>query len=268
MWATFPSTTFVVSAAVFIGLVRRRRRPEMQHERNGSSSLEAPYVSMEPAEGWWEGVVSRLAPKEPRVSPVAPAREAPAKEASARSSWPPGRLSTSETYLDERIRTLCLVICATGVLAAAAYFLKNILIPFVLALAIAYLLTPTIDLLSCARCDCKYKLPRFIAVLIAMALALGVLFIIGVIVAESIAQFTANASMYRERVEYIVSSAYNLTIEIQHDLGLDEFPTPGPSLPSLGEEALASVKVRHSNTSHVLHPRYMNDDDDDDDDDD
>ena len=55
---------------------------------------------------------------------------------------PKARFTDDEVHLDERIRTLCLVIMALAVLAGAAYYLKNILIPFVLALALAYLLTP------------------------------------------------------------------------------------------------------------------------------
>ena len=98
---------------------------------------------------WWQELLAKVQAKE----------EPPAKTARQKSAQSPatllptGRLSTSEQFMDERIRTLCLVICATAVVASAAYFLQNILIPFVLALALKYLLTPTIDLLSCTSCN-------------------------------------------------------------------------------------------------------------------
>ena len=50
-----------------------------------------------------------------------------------------------------------------------------------------------VDLLSCTRCDIPIKTPRFISTFIAFGIAMGVLFMVGVIVGESITQFTANA---------------------------------------------------------------------------
>ena len=66
-------------------------------------------------------------------------------------------LSSREQAIDERIRTLCLVILALAVLAAGAYTLKSILVPFVLALALKYLLTPLIDLLACKETSCPLQ---------------------------------------------------------------------------------------------------------------
>ena len=48
-------------------------------------------------------------------------------------------LSSRQAHLDDRIRTLSLVICASAVLAAAVYYLQNILVRFVLALALQVL---------------------------------------------------------------------------------------------------------------------------------
>mmetsp|Transcript_21243 Transcript_21243/g.45127 ORF Transcript_21243/g.45127 Transcript_21243/m.45127 type:complete len:404 (-) Transcript_21243:226-1437(-) len=136
------------------------------------------------------------------------------------SVLPSGYLTSLEKNVDQRIRTLCLVICASAVIAAAAYYLKGILIPFVLALALSYLLTPIIDILSCAHCKCKYSMPRAIATIIAFAIALGTLFVIGIIVGDSIARFTANAGMYRARMEHLLNMAYNATRDIQQELGM------------------------------------------------
>lgn len=90
---------------------------------------------------------------------------------------------SDSNQLDYKIHTVCLVICALAVIAAAAYYLKSVLIPFVLARALAYLLLPVIDLLSCSRQhNCKFRLPRALATVIAFAIALGTLFIIGIII--------------------------------------------------------------------------------------
>ena len=47
-------------------------------------------------------------------------------------------LSRDQQRLDERIRTLCLVVMALAVCAAALYYLQTILVRFVLALALKY----------------------------------------------------------------------------------------------------------------------------------
>ena len=59
-------------------------------------------------------------------------------------------LSARQALLDDRIRTLSLVICASAVLAAAVFYLQNILVRFVLALALRYLLTPLIGAIQYA----------------------------------------------------------------------------------------------------------------------
>ena len=165
---------------------------------------------------WFDQIKSKVKGDETKAPP-------PTKKAQSSLEHPLwSQLDEQERHLDERIRTLCLVVVAIAVISGACYFLQNILIPFVLALALAYLLTPIIDLLSCQRCNMPYKLPRVISTFIAIFLAFGLVFVIGLIVATSISEFTENAGLYRERVEYIIGSAYNLTIEVQRGLGLDE----------------------------------------------
>jgi len=80
-----------------------------------------------------------------------------------------GDLTREEQNLDERIRTLCLVVIALAVLGMTLHALSEVLIPFFIALALKYLLTPIIDLISCRGGPCKIKLPRGVAILLALA---------------------------------------------------------------------------------------------------
>ena len=126
-------------------------------------------------------------------------------------------LSTQQGRLDERIRTLSLVICALGVLSAAVYYLQDILVRFVLALALRYLLTPLIDLINFeVRCfSCRCRLPRWLCILLALSIVAGGLLGIGIVVARSVASFSDHAAMYKQRVEDVFGSALEATSRFQ-----------------------------------------------------
>ena len=155
----------------------------------------------------------------PGAPPEAPRLSKHYTFASVPSLIGPGvtELNTREKQVDERIRTLCLVILASAVLAATAYYLDEILVPFVLALALKYLLTPLIDALSCS-CG-RLRMPRVLAVLIALLLAGWGLVLVGEIVATSISEFAAHSSSYRERIQQIVESLLRLSLYMERLLG-------------------------------------------------
>ena len=120
-------------------------------------------------------------------------------------------LTEKEKHHDERIRTLCFVMMACAVLYYLVLTLRDVLVPFFLALAIKYMLTPLVDLLSCrnrAREDtagqCTWRLHRGFAIFIAMMLAAGMLTVLGVLVVRSVAVFANNAETYSHRLAEIV----------------------------------------------------------------
>ena len=112
-------------------------------------------------------------------------------------------LNAQEQHIDERIRTLSQAITACGVILAGMYFFKRVLVPFVLALALKYLLTPLIDALSCH--GSKIKLPRTIAVLLSVIIALSLLSVLGLILAKSVSTFSSRADFYGRRVAEILT---------------------------------------------------------------
>ena len=59
-----------------------------------------------------------------------------------------GALNASQHDLEERLRTVCLVICAMGVLSYGLAKLKFALVPLVLSMSLKYLLQPMIDALT------------------------------------------------------------------------------------------------------------------------
>jgi predicted PurR-regulated permease PerM len=144
------------------------------------------------------------------------------------------RLNEIEQNFEERIRTLCLVICASAVLLGAAYAFKSVLIPFVLALALTYLFSPLIDMLSCRNQECPTKLPRFIATLITLAFALAILAMLAYLMALSISEFSAHANTYSARIEFILAKAYNVTKQLEAELGVTEEEADSPAITNVG----------------------------------
>ena len=120
-------------------------------------------------------------------------------------------LTEKEKHHDERIRTLCFVMMACAVLYYLVLTLRDVLVPFFLALAIKYMLTPLVDLLSCRHRagedtagQCTWRLHRGFAIFIAMMLAAGMLTVLGVLVVRSVAVFANNAETYSHRLAEIV----------------------------------------------------------------
>ena len=131
-------------------------------------------------------------------------------------------LTEKEKHHDERIRTLCFVMMACAVLYYLVLTLRDVLVPFFLALAIKYMLTPLVDLLSCrnrAREDtagqCTWRLHRGFAIFIAMMLAAGMLTVLGVLVVRSVAVFANNAETYSHRLAEIVEEVFAFVDDLE-----------------------------------------------------
>jgi len=93
--------------------------------------------------------------------------------------------------------------------------LRDVLVPFFLALAIKYVLTPLINVLSCrhrAHEDtagrCSWRLHRGFAIFVAMMLAAGMLSVLGILIVRSVAVFASNAGTYSHRLAEIVEEVF------------------------------------------------------------
>lgn len=160
-------------------------------------------------------------------------------------------LSARQQRVDERIRTLCLVVMSTAVMGLLAYYLRTILIRFVLALALRYLLAPLIDALSCRHAaSCKYKLPHHLAILIALVLAAGLLLVITGVMVRSVGSFAARADQYSDRVQELFEAFLNATAK---------FDFLGPELGNLQnrtssdmQHALADFAKNNLDLTHLI----------------
>jgi AI-2 transport protein TqsA len=113
-----------------------------------------------------------------------------------------------------RIQTLCLLILTAVAVAASLYWLRSVMIPFVLAAFIAIGLAPVID------AQVRYlRIPRGMAIVATLTVALFLLNLISGFVTASVAQLAGSADLYQERVQRLIA-------EIATLLHLDELPFP------------------------------------------
>lgn len=132
-------------------------------------------------------------------------------------------LSVRQHRLDERLRTLCLVVLALAVLAAAAHYLRTVLVRFVLALALYYLLTPCVDLVlalpavGVGRCRCR--VPRGVAIVLVVGVGAGTLVLLGFVLAHAAGTFASHANEYKARLDEASARLLGAAHAVQGALG-------------------------------------------------
>lgn len=111
---------------------------------------------------------------------------------------------------DQRIQTTCLLILSGVALALSLYWLKGVMVPFVLAVFLSFALAPLIDLLiRRARC------PRSVALVGTLTLALALMLLFGGLVTNSVRGMAPNL----DRLE---TGIVELLDQVASTLHLDE----------------------------------------------
>ncbi len=96
---------------------------------------------------------------------------------------------------EQRIQTICLLVLSTIAVAAALYWLRPILIPFLLALFFSLALTPLVD----AQTQ-TLRIPSSLAVLSTLLLLSITLVLIGSLVSSSLRELSANSTAYQQQL--------------------------------------------------------------------
>jgi AI-2 transport protein TqsA len=103
-----------------------------------------------------------------------------------------------EARTDRRVQTFCLLTLTLISLGVALYLLRPVLVPFVLAVFLTYCLTPLIDVQR------RYlRMPRGLAIVSAVVLALVVLALCGSVVATSISNASHKLQDYEEQFQQL-----------------------------------------------------------------
>ena len=98
-----------------------------------------------------------------------------------------------------KIHTACLMILATVAIGFALFWLRPVLVPFVLALFFAAGLAPILDLI-----EERLGAPRLVAVAIAFLVGLSLLFVLWTFVALSVQSLIQDKDMYLDRIDELI----------------------------------------------------------------
>lgn len=105
------------------------------------------------------------------------------------------------TGQERQIQTVCLLIISMVAIAAALFWLRGVMVPFVFAVLIAFALVPLIDLLV------RYlHLPKSVALLATLVASFVMLGVVGGLISSSVAQLTARADLYQEQLGQLLDT--------------------------------------------------------------
>ena len=107
--------------------------------------------------------------------------------------------------MENRVQTTCLVILSVIGVAGALYWLRPVMIPFVLAVFIALGLQPLIALQTR-----RLRLPRSLALLSTLALGVALLGLLASLVSASVSQLSQNADLYATQLRKLLERGVSL----------------------------------------------------------
>ena len=126
--------------------------------------------------------------------------------------------------------TASLMVLATVALAAALAYTRAVMVPFVLALFVFYLVTPFTDIL-----DQRLRMPRWLSVLLTLLLVAALLGLLGLLITSSASGLGDSADIYREKFVGLAQRIFAVLDRYGIDLGQQNV------LDSLRQLPLASI---------------------------
>jgi AI-2 transport protein TqsA len=147
---------------------------------------------------------------------------------------------TNPPPIDQRVQTVCLLVIAATAVGMAMYFLRPVLIPFVLAIFFTQLLVPVVDVQVH-----RLRFPRVVAIGGAAILAALIIMVLAAVVSSTVSQMTASADVYRQRLQQLVS---RVAEEVGEELPLERIGLSlggdGGGPLGLSEQRIGSVVTR------------------------
>lgn len=120
----------------------------------------------------------------------------------------------SRQLREMEVQTACLAIIAAVAIAGALYWLKVVMVPFVIAFFLALLGGPIIDFAVT-----RLRIPQLLIVMLTVILGFASFATVGGAVSVSVAQFASNASIYTAQVQVLLDRA--MKYEIWQRFGMD-----------------------------------------------
>jgi len=127
-----------------------------------------------------------------------------------------------------RAVTASVVVLATVATAAALAYTRPVMVPFVLAVFLSYLVAPVVNFLQ----D-RLRIPRVVSVLISLLLAVGMLTLLALLIITSTRGLMASADIYRDRLTGIAERIFSVLDVFGTDIGQTTFLETMQQLPFL-----------------------------------
>ncbi len=142
------------------------------------------------------------------------------------------RLRTSE----DSFQKLCLFIITVVASAFALYWLRPVMIPFVLAIFFSSILTPLLDVQK------KYlRFPKALALVTTLTVGVLILILIWLVITSSISQIAQNTAQYQQKIEVFLSNIVsNVHLE---KFGIDVKALAAPVLKNMGVNAGGMIRT-------------------------
>lgn len=128
-----------------------------------------------------------------------------------------------------RVVAVSLIVLAAVAIAFALAYTRAVMVPFVLAIFISYLVMPLVDILRE-----RLRMPRVLSVLIALLTALGLLTLLGLLITKSTRSLLASADIYQEEIRTLAAQLFSVLDRWHLELGQRSLLEGINQLPILG----------------------------------
>ncbi len=142
----------------------------------------------------------------------------------------------SDTQVNRRIQTACLLILAAFAIGVALFWLRPVMIPFVLAVLLSYVLAPLMNVQTE-----RLRLPRSLALVLTLAIGFLILTAAGMLISGSVRQLARNAHAYQEQVTGLAQAASEWLAAQGYEVGTETLSKQIAAAP------VGSVLVRVTN---------------------
>ncbi len=153
--------------------------------------------------------------------------------------------TTPNTPLDRevRIQTVCQMVLATVAIVGVLYWLRPVLLPFVLAVFLVTGIAPLLELIQR-----RLRAPRIMAVAITFLLGIALLSVLWLVIWLSVASLLEDADMYRNRFHELVERISARLPEAPFAAGGAELDAPPAENPNADENELAAFTAKYVRT--------------------
>jgi AI-2 transport protein TqsA len=128
-----------------------------------------------------------------------------------------------------RVVSVSLVVMAAVAIAVALAYTRVVMVPFVLAIFISYLVMPLVDILRE-----RLRMPRVLSVLIALLMTLGLLTLLGMLITMSTRSLLASADIYQEEIGVLAAQLFSVFDRWHLEIGQRSLLEGINQLPLLG----------------------------------